>query len=100
MVTHGFKKKSEKMPQKELEKALKRRKLYEEKYGVKKISFLDKYIDKKIKQNPKLEKEFARYVGKPQSTISRIESGSMNVSIGLLNEIANSAHRQIKLVLV
>lgn len=36
VVTHGFKKKSEKMPQKELEKALKRKKLYEEKYEVKK----------------------------------------------------------------
>lgn len=85
------------------------------------------FIDKKIKENPKLkkhfeqtdlnlnaavmirdmrddlgmtQKEFAKYVGKPQSTISRIESGSMNVSIGLLNDIANAAHRQIKLVLV
>lgn len=91
------------------------------------MSFIDKYIDKKVKENPKLkkhfeqtdlnlnaavivrdmrddlgmtQKEFAEYVGKPQSTISRIESESMNVSIGLLNEIANSAHRQIKLVLV
>lgn len=44
------------MPQKELEKALKRRKLYEEKYGVKKISFLDKYIDKKIKKIQNLKK--------------------------------------------
>lgn len=46
------------------------------------------------------QKEFAKYVGKPQSTIGRIESGSMNVSIGLLNEIANGAHREVKLVLV
>ena len=36
VVTHGFKKKSEKMPSKELEKALKRKKMYEDKYGVKK----------------------------------------------------------------
>lgn len=91
------------------------------------MSFIDKYIDKKIKEDPSLEKEFAqtdlnlnasvmvrdmrddlgmtqkefaKYVGKPQSTISRIESGSMNVSMGLLNEIANAAHRQVKLVLV
>lgn len=44
--------------------------------------------------------EFAKYVEKPQSTIGRIESGNMNVSIGLLNEIANRAHRQVKLVLI
>lgn len=44
------------------------------------------------------QKEFAQYVNKPQSTIGRIEAGSMNVSIGLLNEIANNAHRQVKLV--
>ena len=91
------------------------------------MSFIDKYIDKKIKEDPSLEKEFAqtdlnlnasvivrnmrddlgmtqkefaKYVGKPQSPISRIESGSMNVSMGLLNGIANAAHRQVKLVLV
>lgn len=46
------------------------------------------------------QKEFANYVGKPQSTIGRIEAGSMNVSIGLLNEIANAAHREVRLVLV
>ncbi|EEJ70955.1 helix-turn-helix domain-containing protein [Lactobacillus ultunensis] len=82
-----------------------------------KKSFIDKYIDKRIKENPKLakgfeqqdlnlnaavmvrdmrddlgmtQKEFAKYVGKPQSTISRIESGSMNVTVGLLNEIATA----------
>lgn len=43
------------------------------------------------------QKEFARYVGKPQSTIGRIEAGSMNVSINLLNEIANAAHHEVKL---
>lgn len=46
------------------------------------------------------QKEFAKYVSKPQSTIARIEAGSMNVSVGLLNEIANAAHREIKLVLI
>lgn len=35
-ITHGFKKKSQKMPKKELDKALKRRELYEKKYWVKK----------------------------------------------------------------
>lgn len=36
VVTHGFKKKSQKMPQKELDKALRRRAIYEEEHGVKK----------------------------------------------------------------
>lgn len=35
VITHGFKKKSQKMPQKEIDKALSRRNLYETKYGVK-----------------------------------------------------------------
>ena len=91
------------------------------------MSFADRYIAKKIKENPALksefeqedlnlkasilvrdmrddlgmsQQEFSKYVGKPQSTISRIESGSMNVTVGLLSEIATAAHRQIKLVLV
>lgn len=46
------------------------------------------------------QKEFAKFVSKPQSTIGRIEAGSMNVSIGLINEIANAAHREVKLILV
>ena len=46
------------------------------------------------------QKEFAKYVGKSQSTIGRIEAGSMNVSIGLIDEIANAAHRKVKLVLI
>lgn len=84
------------------------------------MSFIDNYIQKDIKKNPKLakeyqrkslnldaavmvrdmrddlgmsQKEFAKYVGKPQSTIARIESGSMNVSIGLLSDIADATHR-------
>ena len=91
------------------------------------MSFIDNYIEKRIEQNPELakgfaqedfnlnagvivrkmrddlnmtQKEFASYVGKSQATISRIEAGSMNVSVGLLSEIANAAHRKIKLVLV
>lgn len=35
VITHGFKKKSQKMPRTELNKALERRRLYEEQYGVK-----------------------------------------------------------------
>lgn len=91
------------------------------------MSKIQNFIKKDIEKNPKLkgkyeqvslnldaavlvkdmredlgmtQVEFAKYVGKPQSTIGRIESGNMNVSIGLLNEIANRAHRQVKLVLI
>ncbi|WP_288568307.1 type II toxin-antitoxin system RelE/ParE family toxin [uncultured Lactobacillus sp.] len=34
VITHGFRKKSQNMPKSELDKALKRKKRYEEKYGV------------------------------------------------------------------
>lgn len=34
------------------------------------------------------QREFADLVGKPQSTIARIESGKMNVSFNVLNDIA------------
>ncbi|WP_276804239.1 helix-turn-helix domain-containing protein [Lactobacillus hominis] len=91
------------------------------------MSKIQKFIKKDIKRHPELkkeykqvdfnldvavlvrqmrenlgmtQKEFAKYVGKPQSAIGRIEAGLMNVSIGLLNEIANAAHREVKLVLV
>lgn len=46
------------------------------------------------------QKEFAKFVEKPQSTIGRIESNSMNVSIGFFNEIANAAHQEAQLVLI
>jgi len=36
------------------------------------------------------QRAFAKLVGKPQSTIARIETGEMNVSVNLLNEIATA----------
>ena len=58
-------------------------------------------IIKKIRSDLDMtQEEFAYFVKKPQSTIARIETCSMNVSIKLLNEIATNAHRQIKLVLI
>lgn len=41
------------------------------------------------------QREFANLVGKPQSTISRIESGKMNVSMKVLTEIADATNRKI-----
>lgn len=91
------------------------------------MSFISSYIEKDIENNPDAseeyqqlslnmdaavivremrddlgmsQKEFAKYVHKPQSTITRIESGTMNVNMQLLNEIATAAHRRLKLTLV
>ena len=41
------------------------------------------------------QREFAELVGKPQSTIARIESGKMNVSINVLNEIADATNQRL-----
>lgn len=41
------------------------------------------------------QRKFAKLVGKPQSTIARIESGRMNISIKLLNEIAEATNHQL-----
>ena len=41
------------------------------------------------------QREFAKLVGKPQSTIARIENGSMNVSTKVLSEIAQATHRRL-----
>ena len=41
------------------------------------------------------QQEFAKFVGKPQSTIARIENGKMNVSINVLNEIADAINQKL-----
>jgi len=41
------------------------------------------------------QRSFAKLVGKPQSTIARIENGSMNVSIGLLGQIAQLSNKEL-----
>ena len=43
--------------------------------------------------------DFAVLVGKPQSTIARIEAESMNPSLGLITEIVNKAGKQVKLII-
>lgn len=43
------------------------------------------------------QREFAALVGKPQSTISRIEHGSMNVSTQVLSQIAAGTHQRLKI---
>ncbi|MVF16006.1 helix-turn-helix transcriptional regulator [Fructilactobacillus sanfranciscensis] len=44
--------------------------------------------------------EFAKLVSKPPSTISRIETGEMNPSFQLLNEIADKTKRKMKISFV
>lgn len=41
------------------------------------------------------QREFAEKVGKPQSTIARIENGSMNPSIKILYEIATKVGKEL-----
>jgi len=41
------------------------------------------------------QRDFAKLVGKPQSTIARIENGSMNVSVGLLGQIASMSNKEL-----
>lgn len=44
--------------------------------------------------------ELAQKANKPQSTISRIESGKMNVSIEVLIQIASSVGKELKIEFV
>lgn len=41
------------------------------------------------------QRDFASLVGKPQSTIARIENGSMNASTKLLSEIAQATNQRL-----
>lgn len=41
------------------------------------------------------QRELAELVGKPQSTIARIENGNMNTTVKLLEEIAEPLDKEI-----
>ncbi|ANK58895.1 transcriptional regulator [Loigolactobacillus backii] len=41
------------------------------------------------------QREFAKLIGKPQSTIARIENGSMNASTKVLSEIAQATNQRL-----
>lgn len=43
------------------------------------------------------QREFAEVVGKPQSTIGRIETGRFNVSWDVLNDIAQSTDTKLEI---
>jgi len=88
------------------------------------MSKIDQLIEEKIAESDEFRREFAREgerlqvavalmrlresegltqrqlaekVGKPQSTIARIENGSMNVSYGILNEIAAGLGKKLEI---
>lgn len=42
------------------------------------------------------QRDFAKLVGKPQSTIARLENGTFNASTGLLAEIAENANSKLR----
>lgn len=46
------------------------------------------------------QRQFAKLVGKPHSTIARIENGSMSPTVSLLQEIASSAGKELKITFV
>ncbi|MFT8631577.1 MAG: helix-turn-helix transcriptional regulator [Liquorilactobacillus ghanensis] len=86
------------------------------------MSKIDKYVAERSKNNPDFAKiveqeninlevavkvrdlrenmgmsqrEFASLIGKPQSTIARIENGSMNASTKVLSEIAQATNQRL-----
>lgn len=86
------------------------------------MSKLDEYVAKRSKSNPNFanlveqekinlevsvkvrtlresmgmsQRSFANLVGKPQSTIARIENGTMNVSTKVLSEIAQATNQRL-----
>ena len=86
------------------------------------MSKLDAYVAERSKKNPKFsqiveqeninlevavkvhdlrenmglsQREFATLIGKPQSTIARIENGSMNDSTKMLSEIAQATNQRL-----
>ncbi|MCI1552985.1 MAG: helix-turn-helix transcriptional regulator [Levilactobacillus sp.] len=51
---------------------------------------------RKLREEKQLtQREFGKLVGKPQSTIARIEEGQMNVSVKVLSEIAAAVNKKV-----
>ncbi|TPR12303.1 helix-turn-helix domain-containing protein [Apilactobacillus timberlakei] len=46
------------------------------------------------------QRDLAKRMGKPQSTIARIENGSINVSTNMLNEIARATNQKLTIKFV
>lgn len=61
------------------------------------IAFLTKQLRNSLNLS---QREFAKKVNKPQSTIARIENGTMNPSIELLENIAAATNSKLKIEFV
>ena len=56
---------------------------------------------RKLRENLQLsQRQFAKLVEKPHSTIARIENGSMSPTISLLQEITSSIGKELKITFI
>lgn len=121
VISNAFTKKTQKTPENEKKLARNRRSLYLKKGGII-MSKLDEYVTERSRNNPNFaqiveqeninlevalkvrdlrenlnmsQRNFAKLVGKPQSTIARIENGSMNASTKILSEIAQATNQRL-----
>ena len=46
------------------------------------------------------QRDFAKRLNKPQSTVARVENGSMSPTVGLLEEIAKCSNKELKIEFV
>lgn len=61
------------------------------------VSLVSRYFAKIVEQENMgmSQRAFAKLIGKPQSTIARIEIGSMNASTKVLSEIAQATNQRL-----
>ena len=58
-------------------------------------------LTKELRKSKNLtQRELAKLVKKPQSTIARIENGTMNPSVEMLEEIAKATNHKLKIEFV
>lgn len=68
------------------------------------IALLEFQIANKLKELRKelnlSQRDFAKRLNKPQSTVARVENGSMSPTVGLLEEIAKCSNKELKIEFV
>lgn len=56
---------------------------------------------KKLREELQLsQRQFAKLVGKPHSTIARIENGNMSPTVSLLQDIASSIGKELRITFI